>query len=113
MQIASDKTIKKVAKKLKVDGEFVDAYYFCLGGAVGLFQTIARPIGYRCTAQQVPNAIKRVLRRYRATREPGENLRRFFARHSDSELRQFLAGEQVEAVERDQPDAPVPHAVEG
>jgi len=100
-------------KKLKVDGEFVDAYYFCLGGAVGLFQTIARPIGYRCTAQQVPNAIKRVLRRYRATREPGENLRRFFARHSDSELRQFLAGEQVEAVERDQPDAPVPHAVEG
>jgi len=100
-------------KKLKVDGEFVDAYYFCLGGAVGLFQTIARSIGYRCTAQQVPDAIERVLRRYRATREPGENLRRFFARHSDAELRQFLAGEQVEPVERDQPAAPVPHAVEG
>ena len=100
-------------KKLKVNGEFVDAYYFCLGGAVGLFQTIARPIGYRCTAQQVPDAIERVLRRYRATREPGENLRRFFARHSDAELRQFLAGEQVEPVERDQPAAPAPHAVEG
>jgi sulfite reductase (ferredoxin) len=100
-------------KKLKVNGEFVDAYYFCLGGAVGLFQTIARPTGYRCTAQQVPDAIERVLRRYRATREPGENLRRFFARHSDVELRQFLAGEQVEPVERDQPAAPTPHAVEG
>ena len=100
-------------KKLKVNGAFVDAYYFCLGGAVGSFQTIARPVGYRCTAQQVPDAIERLLRRYRATREPGENLRRFFARHSNDELRQFLAGENVEAVERDQPTAPAPHAVEG
>ena len=98
-------------KKLKVNGEFVDAYYFCLGGAVGTFQTIARPVGYRCTAQQVPDAIERVLRSYRATREPGENLRRFFARHSDAELRHFLAGEQLEAVERDQPASPAPHAV--
>lgn len=100
-------------KKLKVNGAFVDAYYFCLGGAVGAFPTIARPVGYRCTAQQVPDAIERLLRRYRATREPGENLRRFFARHGNDELRQFLAGEQVEAVERDQPTAPAPHAVEG
>jgi len=100
-------------KKLKVNGAFVDAYYFCVGGAVGSFSTIARHVGYRCTAQQVPDAIERLLRTYRATREPGENLRRFFARHSDPELRQFLAGEQVEPVERDRPTAPVPHAVEG
>jgi len=100
-------------KKLKVNGTFVDAYYFCVGGAVGLFPTIARPVGYRCAAQQVPDAIERLLRTYRATREPGENLRRFFGRHSDAELRQFLAGEQVEPVERDRPAAPVPHAVEG
>jgi len=100
-------------KKLKVNGAFVDAYYFCVGGAVGSFPTIARPVGYRCTAQQVPDAIERLLRTYRATREPGENLRRFFARHSDAELRQFLAGEQVEPVERDRPAAPVPQAVEG
>jgi sulfite reductase (ferredoxin) len=100
-------------KKLKVNGAFVDAYYFCVGGAVGSFPTIARPVGYRCTAQQVPDAIERLLRTYRASREPGENLRRFFARHSDAELRQFLAGEQIEPVERDRPTAPVPHAVEG
>jgi sulfite reductase (ferredoxin) len=100
-------------KKLKVNGAFVDAYYFCVGGAVGSFPTIARPVGYRCTAQQVPDAIERLLRTYRATREPGENLRRFFARHGDAELRQFLAGEQVEPVERDRPAAPAPHAVEG
>jgi sulfite reductase (ferredoxin) len=61
----------------------------------------------------VPDAIERLLRRYRAMREPGENLRRFFARHSNDELRQFLAGQQVEPVERDQPAAPAPHAVEG
>jgi len=100
-------------KKLKVNGAFVDAYYFCVGGAVGSFPTIARPVGYRCTAQEVPAAIERLLSTYRASREPGENLRRFFARHNDGELRQFLAGEQVEAVGRDQPAAPAPHAVEG
>lgn len=100
-------------KKLKVNGSFTDAYYFCVGGAVGAFQTIARPVGYRCTAQEVPDAIERLLRQYRATREPGENLRRYFARHSDAELRQFLAGRQLDPMERDQPTAPVPHAVEG
>jgi sulfite reductase (ferredoxin) len=70
-------------KKLKVNGALVDAYYFCLGGAVGATQAIARPVGYRCSAQEVPDAIERLLRTYRATREPGENLRRFFARHSN------------------------------
>jgi sulfite reductase (ferredoxin) len=100
-------------KKLKVNGTLVDAYYFCLGGAVGALQSIARPVGYRCAAHEVPDAIERLLRSYRATREPGENLRRFFARHSNDELRQFLAGQQLDPVERDQPAAPVPHAVEG
>jgi sulfite reductase (ferredoxin) len=100
-------------KKLKVDGKLVDAYYFCLGGAVGALQSIARPVGYRCSAREVPEAIERLLRRYRATREHGENLRRYFARHSNEELRQFLAGQQVAPVERDLPAAPAPHAVEG
>jgi sulfite reductase (ferredoxin) len=100
-------------KKLKIDGAFVDAYYFCIGGGVGAFQTIARPVGYRCAASEVPAAIERLLVQYRAFREPGEGLRRFFARHNDAELRQFLAGELVMPVERDQPVAPAPHAVEG
>jgi len=100
-------------KKLKVNGKLVDAYYFCLGGAVGALQSIARPVGYRCSAQEVPEAIERLLRHYRATREHGENLRRYFARHSNEELRQFLAGQQVDPVERDLPAAPAPHAVEG
>jgi sulfite reductase (ferredoxin) len=41
-------------KKIKVDGSMQDAYYFCLGGALGLHQAIARPVGYRCLANAGP-----------------------------------------------------------
>jgi sulfite reductase (ferredoxin) len=88
-------------KKMKVDGRMVDAYYFCVGGALGLYQATARPVGYRCLATEVPAAIERLLRHYLAARQEGENLRRFFARHRDSDLREFLAGEAVDAVSRD------------
>lgn len=90
-------------KKIKQHGRLVDAYYFCVGGALGLHQATARPVGYRCAATEVPDALERLLGAYRAQREPGENLRRFFARHSDAELREFLAGETVPAVPRDLP----------
>ena len=91
-------------KKIKVQDRFVDAYYFCVGGALGMHQATARPIGYRCAATEVPDALERLLGRYLAEREPGENLRRFFVRHSDAELREFLAGEMVTAAARDLPD---------
>jgi sulfite reductase (ferredoxin) len=90
-------------KKMKVDGKLVDAYYFCVGGALGLHQATARPVGYRCLATEVPEAIERLLRRYLAEREASENLRQFFARHSDAELRELLAGTVVDAVARDAP----------
>lgn len=90
-------------KKIKVQGHLVDAYYFCVGGALGLHQATARPVGYRCPATEVPEAIERLLRRYLAEREVGENLRQFFARHTDTELRELLAGEFVDAVARDLP----------
>ena len=90
-------------KKMKVEGRLVDAYYFCVGGALGLHQATARPVGYRCLATEVPEAIERLLRHYLGAREAGENLRQFFARHTDADLRQFLAGERVEAVPRDLP----------
>ena len=90
-------------KKIKTGDRMVDAYYFCVGGALGLHQATARPVGYRCAATEVPAALERLLGRYQAQREPGENLRRFFARHSDTELREFLAGQVVDAVARDLP----------
>ncbi len=91
-------------KKIKVDDRLVDAYYFCVGGALGFHPATARPVGYRCAATEVPDSLERLLTRYQADREPGENLRRFFARHSDTQLREFLAGELVPAVARDLPD---------
>jgi len=98
-------------KKIKHEGKLTDAYYFCLGGAVGLHASIARPVGYRCPAPLVPEAIERLLRHYLASRSPEENLRAWFARHSNDELRARLAGEAVEAVERDLPTGHVPHGV--
>lgn len=100
-------------KKIKVDGRIVDAYYFCLGGSVGLNQGFARPVGYRCPASEVPDAIQRLLQRYEEDRYFGENLRQFFSRHSNDELRQFLAGSFVEAVPRDLSPGRVPHGLEG
>jgi sulfite reductase (ferredoxin) len=98
-------------KKIKVDGKLTDAYYFCVGGAVGQHAGIARPVGYRCAAPLVPEAIERLLRHYLITREPGENLRVWFSRHTNDEIRSHLAGELFEPVERDLPAGRVPHAV--
>ncbi|HTU41512.1 MAG TPA: nitrite/sulfite reductase [Candidatus Aquilonibacter sp.] len=100
-------------KKLKVNGQMQDAYYFCLGGALGLNQSIARPVGYRCLATEVPEALERLLRVYLADRDGGENLRQFFTRHSDAELRDYLAGHAFDAVARDLPEGRVPSSVEG
>jgi sulfite reductase (ferredoxin) len=79
-------------KKAKVDGRMVDAYYFSLGGAVGANQSLARRTGYRCPAAEVPDAIVRLLARFRASGRSGENVRAFLARHSEDELKAMLAG---------------------
>jgi sulfite reductase (ferredoxin) len=100
-------------KKIKVDGRMADAYYFCVGGAVGREQSIARPVGYRCLASEVPEAIARLLSVYLRLRNEGENLRQFFARHSNDEIRGFLAGGMAAPVARDLPTATTPHGIEG
>ncbi len=97
-------------KKVKQGDRLVDAYYFCLGGAVGKHQGTARPVGYRCPASEVPEAIERLLRAYLANRRGSENLRAYFARCSDGELRSHLAGGWTEAVVRDPSPGHVPHA---
>ena len=98
-------------KKIKHEGKLIDAYYFCLGGAVGQHASIARTVGFRCPATLVPEAIERLLRHYLATRQLDENLRAWFLRHSNDELRADLAGEVLAPVERDLPTGHVPHGV--
>jgi sulfite reductase (ferredoxin) len=100
-------------KKIKVDGRMVDAYYFCIGGSVGRFSSIARPVGYRCAASDVPDAIERLLARFNEHREADESLRLFLARHSNEDIRAILAGSYVAAVDRDLALGPVPQGVEG
>jgi len=100
-------------KKIKVDGKLQDAYYFCVGGAVGREQAIARPVGYRCLASEVPEAIGRLLSSYSVLRSEGENLRQFFARHTNDQIRGFLAGGLTPPVARDLPTAATPHGIEG
>jgi len=100
-------------KKMKVDGKSVDAYYFFVGGAVGEHQSFARPLGFRCPAGDVPEAIARLLRSYQSERQGQENLRQFFARHSEDALRHMVAGNELAAVARDPSPGRPPHGVEG
>jgi sulfite reductase (ferredoxin) len=99
-------------KKIKMDGRLVDAYYFCVGGAVGRHQAVARPIGYRVPSALVPEAIERLLRSYLADRSDGQSFRAFCAGRTDDELRTLLAGTPVAAVTRDASPGPVPHGID-
>jgi len=99
-------------KKLKKDGVITDAFYFCVGGAVGKYARPARPLGYRAAAEDTPAAIERLLRGYLAARTPEEDLRHYFARTSDDDLRAQLNGTPMPPVDRDVPPANGRHAVD-
>ncbi|WP_213806788.1 precorrin-3B synthase [Granulicella sp. dw_53] len=90
-------------KKIKKNGALVDAFYFCVGGAVGKYARTARPLGYRAAAEDCPAAIERLLNGYLASRTEGEDLRSYFSRTDDDTLRAQLAGTVIDPVERDAP----------
>jgi sulfite reductase (ferredoxin) len=100
-------------KKIKQDGKLVDAYYFCVGGGLGQIASIARPVGYRCAATDVPDAIERLLTNFQDNRFEHERLRAFLARKTNDQIREILAGEITVPVERDLPQARTPQGVEG
>jgi sulfite reductase (ferredoxin) len=81
----------------------VDAFFFCVGGSVGKYARTARQLGYRAAANDVPEAIERLLNAYLEARTPGEDLRSYFDRTDDATLRAQLAGEVLTPVERDAP----------
>lgn len=95
-------------KKIKHNGALVDAYYFCLGGGVGANASLARPVGYRCPATEIPEALERLLGSYMAQRSGPETLQQFFQRRTNEQLRELLAGEVAPAVARDQAPSRVP-----
>jgi sulfite reductase (ferredoxin) len=91
----------------------VDAYYFCVGGSLGQLATIARPVGYRCAATDVPDAIERLLWNFQDHRSERETLRTFLARKTNEQIRDILAGGVFVPVARDLPVARAPQSVEG
>jgi sulfite reductase (ferredoxin) len=91
----------------------VDAYYFCVDVSVGHIASIARPVGYRCAATDVPDAIERLIVNFLENRVGSENLRTFLARNTNEEIRTILAGETFVPVERDVPVGRTPAGVEG
>ena len=102
-------------KKIKHEGKMVDAYYFCVGGSVGQFASIARPVGYRCAAHEVPDAITRLLAHFHADRHHREPLQKFLARQSTEQLCSILSAQpphQSEFIPRDLPTDRVPHSIE-
>jgi len=100
-------------KKIKHEGKLVDAYYFCVGGSLGQVATIARPVGYRCAATEVPDAIERLITNFQENHFEHEPLRTFLARKTNDQIREILAGEIIIPVERDLPAARTPQSVEG
>jgi sulfite reductase (ferredoxin) len=90
-------------KRIKKGDKLVDAFHFCVGGAVGKYARPSRPLGYRAAAEDVPDSIERLLRAYLAERQPNEDLRAFFARKDDDTLRAILNGAAIDPVERDAP----------
>jgi sulfite reductase beta subunit-like hemoprotein len=70
-------------------------------------------VGYRTPAHLVPEAVERLLRKYLVERDAGENLRAYFARNTDADLRAALAGEEIKPVERDLPSGRVPAELAG
>ena len=71
-----------------------------------------RTLGYRAAADECPEAIERLLRGYLLARQPEEDLRAYFARTSDDELRAQLNGTPMTPVERDAAPAGGSHAVD-
>ena len=100
-------------KKIRENDKLVDAYYFCVGGSLGQLATIARPVGYRCAATDVPDAIERLLWNFQDHRSERETLRTFLARKTNEQIRDILAGGVFVPVARDLPVARAPQSVEG
>ena len=80
-------------RKIKVDGESRNAFTFRLGGALGQNSTLSRAVGYQCTAEDLPDALGRLLHDYLQERTENESVRDYLSRNSNEALRAILAGQ--------------------
>ncbi|WP_282082358.1 sulfite reductase SirA [Streptomyces tendae] len=72
---------------LDEQGEQVEGYQVHLGGALGLEPGFGRKVrGLKVTAQELPDYVERVLKRFQAEREDGERFASWAARASEEAL---------------------------
>ncbi|SIO84920.1 nitrite/sulfite reductase [Nocardiopsis sp. JB363] len=69
-------------------GEQVEGYQIHLGGGMGLTQAFGKKIrGLKSTADDLPDYVERVLRRFQTQKEDGENFAAWAARADDADLK--------------------------
>lgn len=69
-------------------GEQVEGYQIHLGGGMGLTQSFGKKIrGLKTTADDLPDYVERVLRRFQEQREDGENFAAWAGRADDADLK--------------------------
>ncbi|MEU0225806.1 sulfite reductase SirA [Streptomyces sp. NPDC006284] len=72
---------------LNAEGEQVEGYQVHLGGALGLEPGFGRKVrGLKVTAEELPDYVERVLKRYEAEREDGERFATWAARATEEAL---------------------------
>ncbi|MCM2576896.1 nitrite/sulfite reductase [Streptomyces meridianus] len=72
---------------LNAEGEQVEGYQVHLGGALGLQAGFGRKVrGLKVTADELPDYVERVLRRFQEQREPGERFAAWTARAGEEDL---------------------------
>lgn len=82
---------------LNQGGTQVEGFDFFVGGGLGAGSGLARRLGYRTTAEEVPDALERLFERFASSRAPDEIFRAWAARVGDSEVRAILADEVAHA----------------
>lgn len=72
------------------EGEQVEGFDFFVGGGLGANRGIARRVGFRAPATQVPAALERIFRAFAADRESDETFRTWVLRTGDEGVRAIL-----------------------
>jgi sulfite reductase (ferredoxin) len=69
----------------------VEGFDFFVGGGLGAASGVARRVGYRAPADDVPDALERLFRAFDATHQRDESFRQWAARYGDAGVKRALA----------------------
>jgi sulfite reductase (ferredoxin) len=72
----------------------VEGFDFFVGGALGADRAIARRLGFRAPATDVPDVLERLFTDFSASRLPNENFHAWTTRVGDPHVKATLAGQQ-------------------